>query len=675
MNPNETPEYELDDILTEFSGPTLEDILREFSVPEPEEPEPPLPEAEPATESVIPESTSQMPLSSDATAVFTPIGSEEAEEIFEEDIPPAPITQKEEAEPFSDDWEPEYEEPMGEFKPKGPILFPEKSRLRQLRQKLVAGPERRYQALSEAGIGQLQMGILLNFLLAAISIAITVAASLGMLDIARLRAVVFCQLLLAMLAALVGCYRLLDGISNLLRGRFTLDAALFVTFLACIADGLLCLSTQQLSASSLFCLQVLMAQWSAYQRRNTEMSQMDTLRKASELTALVRIDAVFEDRAGYTTIDGEPEDFLDHYHKPSIPETILSVYTVLSLLTSFGLATATYMLQGLNGAIAVFMAAQLVALPFSAFVSMSRPSAILQRRLHRLGAVLCGWHGVRTVPARSVYPLRHEDLLPDGAIKMNNVKFLGNVDPGRVVSYTTALLTAEESGLVSVFRLMPRSRGSASHTVEDFAQEHGGISGLVDGYRLLVGTSDCMEGHGIAVPAESKESLAIYTAVDNQLCGIFSISCQRSKSTLAGIRPICGDRHFKVVLATCNFLLTPKFLHNQLSLNVRRITFPTRQQRLDITHAVVEEHTPVIALMTKSGLAPKAYALTGARALQRAIRWGAIIHILGGAIGLIAVGVLALNGGMSLLNPTNLLLYSSIWSLPGLLITEHTRHL
>ena len=661
MNPNEAPKYELDDILTEFSGPSLEEILKEFSDPEPEVPAQ-TPEEEPSV--------------SDATAVFTPVAAQEEPEEEPEEAPaPPPVSRKPKAEPFSEEWEPEYEEPMGEYTPKAPIPFPEKSRLRQLRQKLVAGPERRYQALSETGVGQLQAGIFLNFLLALLSVGVTVAYALGLFDPSRLRTVIFCQLLLAMLAALVGCYRLLDGLAGLFRGRFTLDAALFITFLACIADGLLCMSQQRLSCSSLFCLQVLMSQCAAYQRRNTELSQMDVLRKASDLTAVVKIGDFWDERPGYAAVDGEPEDFLDHYRKPSTPEKVLSVYAVLSLLTAAGLAVAAYLLLNLNAAIQVFMAAQLIALPFSTFVSMSRPSAILQARLHRLGSVLCGWQGIRAVQRHSVYPLRHEDLFPEGAIKMNSVKFYGSVDPGRVVSYTTALLTAEGSGLLSVFRQLPRSRSSAEHTVEEFTQHPGGISALVDGCRLLVGTAECMEAHGIPVPGDSKASLAVYTAVDGMLGGVFSISCSRSKSSTAGIRTLCADRRFKPTLVACGFLLTPKFIRSKLSVNVRRIAFPDRDTRLALSQAEPAEDAPVIALTTKAGLAPRAYALTGARALQGALKWGAAIHILGGVLGLAAVGVLALNGGMALLTPVNLLLYNAIWALPGLLLTERTRYI
>lgn len=663
MNPKQSPEYELDEILTEFSGPSLEEILKEFS-------EPAAPEA-PDTTSAMEPPAADAPVS-DATAVFMPAAAEEAPE---EAPTPPPAQPKPKVEPFSDEWEPEYEEPMGEFTPKAPIPFPQKSRLRQLRQKLVAGPERRYQALSEAGIGQLQIGIFVNFLLAILSVGVTAAYALGFIDPSRLRTIIFFQLLLAMLAALVGCYRLLEGLANLFRGRFTLDASLFITFLACIADGLLCLSQQRLSCSSLFCLQLLMSQCAAYQRRNTELSQMDVLRKASELTAVVKIEDFGEERPGYTAVDGEPEFFLDHYRKPSAPERALSVYAVLSLLTAAGLAVATYLLLNLNAAIQVFMAAQLIALPFSTFVSMSRPTAILQNRLHRLGAVLCGWQGIRAVQRRSIYPLRHEDLFPEGAIKMNSVKFHGTVDPGRVVSYTTALLTTEGSGLLGVFRLLPRSRGSAAHAVEDFAQQPGGISGLVDGWPVLVGTAECMEANGIQLPPDSKEPQSIYTAVDGELSGMFAVTYSRSKSSAAGIRTLCADRRLNPTVVACDFMLTPKFIRGKLSVNVRRITFPDRDTRLALSRITPGEDATVIALTTKSGLAPKAYALTGARALQSALKAGAAIHILGGMIGLAAIGVLALNGGMALLTPVNLLLYNAIWAIPGLLITEFPRHI
>jgi hypothetical protein len=606
------------------------------------------------------------------TAVFEPVATPAEEPEVEPEIPAPPA---EEAEPFSEEWEPEYEEPMGEFTPKEPIPFPTKNRVRQLRQKLVAGPERRYHILSEDGIGRLQVGIFLNFLLALLSIAVTLGCTLGLFSPERLRAMIFCQLLLAMLSALIGCYRILDGILLLLRGRFTLDTSLFITFIVCVADGLLCLQEQRLSCSSLFCLQILFSQASAYQRRNTELSQMDVLRKASELTALTKVEDLWNDGPGYITQPGEPEDFMDHYYKPSAPYKALSLYALLALIVSAGLAIAVAVMQGLDKAIPIFMAAQLMSLPVTAFMVTSRPADILQNRLHRLGAVLCGWHGIRVVEKRSVFPLTHTDLFPDGTIKMNGVKFCGDMDPGMVVSFTTALICAEESGLQQIFQLLPRSRDSAGHTVEDLTEHPGGIAGLVNGWSVLVGTAQCLEASHIVIPEESKVAHAIYTAINGQLCGTFAVSYSGSTFTIQGLRTLCGDRRVIPTIVATDFMLTPRFLREKLAVGSKRLVFPDRATRLALAHKTSTGEGTVLALMTRDGLAPKAYALTGAGALQRACKIGATVHILGGILGLGAVATLALTGSAALLTPANLLLFAVLWSIPGLLITENTRYL
>ena len=75
--------------------------------------------------------------------------------VEEEEEAPAPAAEEE---AFSEGWEPEYEQPMGEYVPPQPIVFHPRSRLRELKRKLVAGPERRYYELTELGYLQAQDG-------------------------------------------------------------------------------------------------------------------------------------------------------------------------------------------------------------------------------------------------------------------------------------------------------------------------------------------------------------------------------------------------------------------------------------------------------------------------------------------------------------------------------------
>ena len=69
------------------------------------------------------------------------------------------------------------------------------------------------------------------------------------------------------------------------------------------------------------------------------------------------------------------------------------------------------------------------------------------------------------------------------------------------------------------------------------------------------------------------------------------------------------------------------------------------------------------------------HAVTGARALRVTLNVGSAVHIAAGVIGLAAVAALMLAGAFDVLNATNLLSYSLVWLVPGLLISEWTRYI
>lgn len=83
---------------------------------------------------------------------------------------------------------------------------------------------------------------------------------------------------------------------------------------------------------------------------------------------------------------------------------------------------------------------------------------MLEKRLHMVGTVLCGWEGVKDLSGKAVFPLRDEDLFPLGSTKLNGVKFYGKRSPDEVVSLTASLITAAGGGLVPVFQQLMKNR-------------------------------------------------------------------------------------------------------------------------------------------------------------------------------------------------------------------------
>ena len=593
-----------------------------------------------------------------------------AQQIGEEE----PEPEEEKVEPFSEQWEPEYDAPVGEYVPPEPIVFHPRSRLRELKRKLVAGPEKRYYELSEQGVGKLQLAMIVNVLVVLLSAGVTVLYGLDMVDESRMKLLIFSQVLAMLLAGLLGCYRMLDGGADLIHGRFTLNAMVLITFLACCADGVFCLLHQKVPCCAAFSLEMLMCQWAEYHKRTTQMGQMDTLRKATVLDGVVKISDYHEGRPGFARVEAQPEDFMDHYDKTTGPEKFLRGYCLAALAVSVGIGVTAGVLHDPVLGVRSFAAALLAALPVSIFITLSRPMALLEHRLHKLGTVICGWRGVKGMCGQAVYPLEDQDLFPAGSLKMNGVKFYGSRDPDEVVAYAAALIDANGGGLVPIFDHLRESRNGYRYEVENLRRYgNGGIGGEVCGEPVLVGVLPFMQDMGVDMPEGTRVSQAIYVAVDGSLCGVFAITYNKVKSSAAGFATLCSYRGLSPVLISGDFILTENFLRSKFGVNTRRVTFPDWDDRAKLSQRKPEEDQLALALMTKEGLAPMAYAVTGARALKTASVLGLAVHLIGGVLGLIMMLILAILGAEELLTPVNLLLYELVWMIPGLLITEWTR--
>ena len=560
-----------------------------------------------------------------------------------------------------------------EFTPP-PILFAPQSRLRELKKELVAGPEKRYYALSEIGTGKLQMALLLNVIVVLICAAVTTMFTMNMVPENRLRLVIFSQVLAMLVSALLGSHLMVDAIADLFKGRFTVNTLLTVTFAACLVDGVFCLMDLRVPCCAAFSLEMTMALWARLQKRNTELAQLDTMRKAVRLHGIIKVDNFYEGLDGLLRKEGQVSDFMDTYEKPSTPEVLQSIYAALSLLACIAIAAFAGMLHGVEMAVQIFSTSLLVAVPATFFISISRPMSILETRLHMVGTVLCGWAGIRDLVGKAVFPLKDQDLFPQGSTKLNGVKFYSERNPDEIVSYSASLIGACGGCLVPVFHQLLKSRNGTALKVETFrTYPEGGIGGEIHGEPILMGTLNFIQSMGVEIPEGTMVNQAVYAAIDGQLCAVYAISYAKMRSASAGLVTLNGYRKMTMVKLPGDFMITEDFLRNKFNIKSKRVIFPDREEGTLLSRFQPDPSEPVLALTTRDELVSSAYAITGARALRQATRLGVAIHLLGGILGLIIMLALGYLGSMELLTPTNVLLYQLIWAIPGLLVTEWTR--
>ena len=568
------------------------------------------------------------------------------------------------------DEENEEDEDSVEIKFNAPIIFRPKQRLRDLKRDLIAGPEKRYYELAEQGVGKMQLGMLVCIVVVVLSAGAAVLYGAGLVPENRMRLMIFSQILVMLIGALMGSHQMIDGISDLFRGRFTLNTVLALSFAASCADAYFCLQELRVPICAAFTLEVGMAVWAAYHRRTTEMGQMDTMRKAIRLDSVVKVDNYLDNKSAYLRGEGKVADFMDHFDEIPRPERIQNIFGAISVLVSIGIAVLAGMRHGISMAVQIFSTTLLVAVPASFFISITRPMSVLERRLHRLGTVLCGWQGIKGLGGQTLFPLRDSDLFPVGSCKMNGVKFYGDRSPEVVIAYAAALMRVNGGSLAPAFEQLLTSRAGIRYEAKNMQfYGNGGIGAEVCEEPVLMGTLDFLKEMGIEIPEGVQMKQAVYVAIDGELSGLFAIAYSRMKYAASGLATLCGNRKLNPLILAEDFMVTAAFLKERFGVRTKRILFPNRETCEELAERKIPEDALALALTTQEGLAPAAFAITGARALRTSWKLGLVIHITGGILGMLIMAALAYLGSTELLTPINILLYQLLWLVPGFLAT------
>ena len=563
--------------------------------------------------------------------------------------------------------EPEKEEKQSRF-----VLHPQQNPLKELKKQLTAGPERLYFQMAEKGTGKLAAAILTNLVVVLLCATVTALQAFGVVGAAYQRAVIFGQILAMFVSALLGSFQLIEGAADLFRKRFSLNTLLGLSFLVCIADGVLALQELRVPCCAAFCLAMTFSQLAAYHKRATLSSRLDTMRKATFLEGTYTVTQE-SGRKLFVKGEGRVDDFMNAIHTPSLPEKIQGIYAVTVFAVSFLLGVGTVFWKDIPAAVQVWAVSLLLALPAGSFITSTRPVAILQRRLHKLGTVLCGWQALKKAKGKADYPVFYADLFPEGCTKMNGVKFFGSLPPEEVVSYATALMQATESGLCPLFLTLLENHNGKFYDADDLQAYEHGVGGQVEGASVLAGSLSFLRQMGVDADESLYMGQSICVAVNGELSGIFAISYDKNKASAAGLQTLSSYRGLRPTIVAADPMLTGTFLQKKFGVRARRLHFPDYPTRQDLRGKTPEEDSKPILLATKPGLAPAAYGVTGARSAYTASMLGTIVQMVGGFVGLVMLGILVFIGALHLITPVNMFLYQLIWLIPGWLITEWTR--
>jgi len=305
-----------------------------------------------------------------------------------------------------------------------------------------------------------------------------------------------------------------------------------------------------------------------------------------------------------------------------------------------------------------------VSASFSAGICFALPFAITAKKLHDSGAAICGWGGARDIGRSRNVVISDMDLFPRENIEITTIRVLENSFADKVIAYTGSVIVASGNGMASAFSALLERNGYSLCRVENFeASDGGGMSAVVGGEQVLVGSNGFMNLMGIRTPQKIITRDMVFTAINGTLVGIFDISYKVTPATQDALGLMQRTRR-EPIFALRDFNLSPVAIENKFHLPADKINFPSFTERFRISGTPVTEASPVAAVVCREGVMPVVEMSERGSRLYWGVMAGTAIAAAAAVIGLILMFISCWQGNFEAASAAKALLLMLLPLLP-----------
>lgn len=474
-------------------------------------------------------------------------------------------------------------------------------------------------------------------------------------------------------ALLLGIDVFLLGFLRIFHSGFGMDTLVSLSCLATLADALTIQTLggrgEELPYCAISAFALALCMWGRYLQRSGSRSACRTAASASVPYLVTRDEGKWNARDAYCKWSGEPIGFGSQMQSDDGAQRIFALAAPLLFLAAILFSLVASLGQERPERILWCLSATLTAsASFSSLLCFGMPWNRLCLRLSKCGAALAGWDGVSHAAGGAGILLTDTDLFPPGAVSLNGIKVFGDFAVEKVVACAATLIRDAGNGLDKVFHDLLRSQGAIYRHCDRFAVYEGGLTAVIRGEAVLVGSAAFMHLMEIPLPQGLNVKNAVFCAINGELAGVFALNYSLHAAISPSVSALTRNR-VPPVLATRDFNIIPAMLHQRFKLPVDKMEFPPVERRGELSDPEQSHSQTLTAVLCREGLFPFSEAVVGGKRLRTVVRLNALLCCLGSLIGVLMAFYLCFVGSFSALSPANLLLFLFAWLVPTLLIS------
>lgn len=480
-------------------------------------------------------------------------------------------------------------------------------------------------------------------------------------------------LMMQLTVMLIGLDVITNGFFNLVRRTPGLESLVFLNCVFSALDAVVLAITGSDAVGLPFCavsaFSVACCLWSALNTCRGFKSTFRTLAVDKDPYTVSADSEVVKDSITVLKSKRDTAGFIHRSEEAGPADTIYAALAPYLIAASVILGLLATILSG-NYANILHMFAAVTApcAPFAALAAFAIPFRTAARKLARTGSAIAGWSGASDIGRSKHLIVTDKDLFTARNISIEDIRILDGAFPDKVISYTGSVIVASGSCLATAFTDLMQRNNCTLMPVESFTcNESGGLSALVNGEEVLVGSSAFMNLKGVHLPQQLSAKNVVFTSINGLFVASFKIKYVPVQSVQNALFALLRTK-IAPIFAVRDFNITPLMLGQKFKMSTDGFDFPAYRKRYAMSAAEPSDYTQTAGIVARDGLGPLVSVANLGRQLYSTVRICVILALLCTVIGVVLMFALCAIGAFDSATVGNLFVYMGLWLVPVILL-------
>ena len=480
-------------------------------------------------------------------------------------------------------------------------------------------------------------------------------------------------LMMQLTVMLIGLDVITNGFFNLVRRTPGLESLVFLNCVFSALDAVVLAITGSDAVGLPFCavsaFSVACCLWSALNTCRGFKSTFRTLAVDKDPYTVSADSEVVKDSITVLKSKRDTAGFIHRSEEAGPADTIYAALAPYLIAASVILGLLATILSGNYANILhVFAAVTAPCAPFAALAAFAIPFRTAARKLARTGSAIAGWSGASDIGRSKHLIVTDKDLFTARNISIEDIRILDGAFPDKVISYTGSVIVASGSCLATAFTDLMQRNNCTLMPVEAFTcNESGGLSALVNGEEVLVGSSAFMNLKGVHLPQQLSAKNVVFTSINGLFVASFKIKYVPVQSVQNALFALLRTK-IAPIFAVRDFNITPLMLGQKFKMSTDGFDFPAYRKRYAMSAAEPSDYTQTAGIVARDGLGPLVSVANLGRQLYSTVRICVILALLCTVIGVVLMFALCAIGAFDSATVGNLFVYMGLWLVPVILL-------